>query len=916
MKKSLILFAALLVCAATASAQKKALSHDIYSSWKTISGEAISDDGKAAFYTVAPQLGNPTTVIYTADNGKKTEIKNARGASFFNNQKWITYTILTDYDSTRQAKIDKLSKDKMPKNGRGFIEIATGRKVEIPKAGQGSAAESAPIIAYRTQEKEDTSAKSKMIDLMIALDISSGDTLLRVKNINKFEVSKFGEVVYSTLTKDSLEALWVWQAGELTKIFEDRGKDVIGQVVLDKKNGRRFAYTMKTDKENDRYTLYDVPLDGLIPEEVGFSADGLVFSNLDPVSYSKQGNLLHFSIATPPVKKKETVPDDEKFTLDVWSYTDTLIQTQQLAQKKKWDNHTFAAVYDIAAKQSRRLTRTMYEDVAAPQRDDTGVFLIVDNAPYNWSMTWSATPKRRDIYAYFPKENKREPLIEAQRGVFSLSPRGEWVAYYNMEDSTWYSRNVRSKAVHNLSAATGQTFFTEEFDYPSTPPSYGFGGWVAVSKGKQKAEYALIYDRYDIWMVDPAGKAAPRRLTDGRPDKKTFRIEKTDPDAVYANEGNALLLSSFNNANKYGGLHTIAVDKAGNISKTVRTLADTPNRYVFKCKAKNADRMLWTRESYTEFPDLQMSDMRLADAKKISDANPEMKEYLWGSAQLIKWTDSKGRETEGMLYLPEGYDPDKKYPTLLYFYERINDVLYGFRHPTPSRSSLVIPMCTSNNYVVLIPDIVFGTGHPGKTGTQVVVDAANELKKRGIADPERIGLQGQSWAGYLINYIVTQTDMFCCANAGAGVANMTSAYTGIRSGTGITRMVQYETGQSRIGATLWEAPELYIENSPLFYLPNVNTPLLLRHSDNDEAVPFSQSIEMFSGLRRLGKPVWLLNYHGEFHNMKKIVPRIDWSIRMMQFFDHYMKDAPAPRWMVEGVRIDERGKDAKLELAE
>ena len=222
-------------------------------------------------------------------------------------------------------------------------------------------------------------------------------------------------------------------------------------------------------------------------------------------------------------------------------------------------------------------------------------------------------------------------------------------------------------------------------------------------------------------------------------------------------------------------------------------------------------------------------------------------------------------------------------------------------------------MFTRDGYVVFHPDINFRVGYPGPSALDAGVSGSEELIRRGIADPDRIGLQGQSWGGDQINYIITQTDMFRCACAGAGVSDMVSGYATTRDDSGSARMMQYEGGQSRIGASLAESPDLYILNSPVFHLQNVNTPILLRHSDNDNAVPFMQSMEMFNGLRRLGKQVWLLNYHGERHNMRTWQAKMDYTLRMHQFFDHYLKDEPMPRWMSEGISLRDRGLDLKLD---
>jgi dipeptidyl aminopeptidase/acylaminoacyl peptidase len=252
---------------------------------------------------------------------------------------------------------------------------------------------------------------------------------------------------------------------------------------------------------------------------------------------------------------------------------------------------------------------------------------------------------------------------------------------------------------------------------------------------------------------------------------------------------------------------------------------------------------------------------------------------------------------------------------IVYFYERSSDGLYGYNAPAPSASIINRTFAVSNGYLVFVPDIPYVIGYPGQSCYNAVVSGTYALlDKYGFIDKNRLGLDGQSWGGYQIAYLVTQTDLFACAYAGAAVSNMISAYGGIRWSTGMSRMFQYEQTQSRIGGTLWDKPLQFIENSPIFWVPKINTPLLLMHNDADGAVPWYQSIEFITALRRLEKPAWLLSYNDEDHNLVKRPDRKDISIRKMQFFDHYLKGAPMPYWMKYGISQLEKGKTDGYEL--
>jgi len=333
-------------------------------------------------------------------------------------------------------------------------------------------------------------------------------------------------------------------------------------------------------------------------------------------------------------------------------------------------------------------------------------------------------------------------------------------------------------------------------------------------------------------------------------------------------------------------------------------------------KAEDADVLLFTRESFREFPDLWVSDLSFRDMRKMSDANPQMAEYRWGTAELVHWRSIDGAPLDGILYKPDGFDPSQQYPMMVYFYETMSDNLHAFQQPGPGGSSISVSFYVSRGYVVFIPDIHYRVGYPGQSALDCVVPGVLHVLGMGFVDPKRVGVQGHSWGGYQIAYLVTQTDVFAAAEAGAPVSNMTSAYGGIRWGTGMSRMFQYERTQSRIGGTLWQARRLYIENSPLFWADKIETPVLMLHNDEDTAVPWYQGIEFFVALRRLGKPVWLLNYNGEPHGITKYQNRKDFAIRMQQYFDHYLKGTPEPVWMAEGVPAVLKGRTLGLDLVE
>ncbi|MDQ3016931.1 MAG: prolyl oligopeptidase family serine peptidase [Bacteroidota bacterium] len=415
----------------------------------------------------------------------------------------------------------------------------------------------------------------------------------------------------------------------------------------------------------------------------------------------------------------------------------------------------------------------------------------------------------------------------------------------------------------------------------------------------------VIYDRYDLWQWTPGVGNIPVKITNGRDQKMIHRYIRTNPEVDFLTKNSQWLMHVTDDKTKSSGYawytpttHTIT---------PIKTEAFEYSRQVMKARDKEV--YLFTKENFSVFPDLRISNDGFVSSKKISDANPQQKEYKWGTIELYEWVDFDSVRHQGLLVKPAGFDPLRSYPTIVNFYEKSTQALHV--HPTiePHRSTINYAFYASRGYVIFNPDISYKIGYPGESAYEIVMSGVQSLVKNRIADPNNLALQGHSWGGYQIAYIVTRTDVFKCAEAGASVVNMTSAYGGIRWGTGLSRMFQYEQEQSRIGRTLWEDPQKYIANSPLFKINKITTPLLLLHNDEDAAVPFEQGIEFYLALRRLGKVAWLLNYRGEPHWPVKWQNRKDFQLRMSQFFDYYLQGKPEPRWMSEGVPALKRGID-------
>ncbi|MEE8148092.1 MAG: prolyl oligopeptidase family serine peptidase, partial [Longimicrobiales bacterium] len=612
-------------------------------------------------------------------------------------------------------------------------------------------------------------------------------------------------------------------------------------------------------------------------------------------SFSDSGRRILFGTAPLPEPEPEEIEKDDEVVVDIWSWTDDLIQPMQLKQLEQERKRSYLALVHLGPLAPRvvQLGSMDMPEVSLGLQGDSEWALGTSDLRYRRQMQWD-TSVPRDVWTIDATSGARTLRLEARRGRFQLSTGGRWVTWWDGEERQYFGFPTDgSREVACLTADIPHPLWNELHDSPSAPRAYGTGGWLAGDVG------LLVYDRHDLWLVDPAGKVAPHAVTEGSGRERGLRFRRVDmdPDEPFVSPMEELLLSAFHLENKRSGFWTDRLLGGG--EPVELTMAD--KRFSNPVPAKEGEFLRFTRQDFQEYPDLWVAERDLSAARKMSAANPQQAEFRWGTSELVSWRSTDGTPLQGILYKPEDFDPGRQYPLLVYFYERSSDGLHRHNDPVPSRSTIRFSYYTSNDYCIFVPDIPYRIGYPGASCANAVLPGILSLVDAGFVDQHAIGVQGHSWGGYQIAYLVTQTNLFAAGVAGAPVANMTSAYGGIRWGTGMSRQFQYEKSQSRLGGSLWEVPNRYFENSPLFFADKVETPLLMLHNDEDGAVPWYQGIEYFVALRRLSKPVWLLNYNGEDHGIGKYQNRRDYSELMSQFFDHYLRGAPAPVWMEQGV---------------
>ncbi len=892
-------------------AAKPPLDHSVYDNWESVGSKAISDNGQWVIYTITPQEGDGRLVIYDVKNRRSLEIPRGNSAVITKDSRYVVFAIDPLYKDTRQAKIKKKKAAEMPKDSLGIVTLEQWqlwktpmvKSFKTPEKGSGSLA----YLLERAATDKDSTGGSPLV----IRELQSGreDTIPHVLD---YTFSKPGNKLLAATTvsrKDSLA-----RAAILLRDISGRRTDTLSRGVGER---RQFAFDEKGEQaawvttrdsakalQRTFHLYYYRPGQdsGIIAAGPGSSGmpDKWDVSDSSKVYFSNNGQRLFFGTSPIRPPKDTTIVDFEVAKVDIWHYQDDYLQPMQLKNVNKDIRKGYAAVYYPDSRKVVQLSDKTLETLLVGDEGDSDYALGYTDKGQRIPLQWTGRTLKT-AYLVNVKDGSRRLIKEKLDGSFHISPKGNYVVWYDRAARHWFSYQVNSGAVRNISAGIPAAMFDEEDDHPDAPDDYGIAGWL------QDDQRIYLNDRYDVWEADPAGEAAARNFTQGagRRDKTRFRYLKLDSEERFFEAGQSLVFSAYNEQTKYNGFYLLK-DKSA-----PQQLTMGPYAYQLLQKAKAADRYLFNKSNYEQSPDVYMAtsgkNAGFDKAEQLSHINPQQQNYNWGTAELFKWTAYNGKPAEGILYKPEDFDSSRQYPMIIYFYEKLTDGLYSYLPPAPTPSRLNIPFFVSRGYLVFAPDISYENGYPGKSAFNYIVSGARALAQHNWVDSTNIGIQGQSWGGYQVAYLITQTNLFKAAWAGAPVANMTSAYGGIRWESGMNRQFQYEHTQSRIGATLWDKPGLYIENSPLFFLPKVSTPLAIMSNDADGAVPWYQGIELFTGLRRLGKPVWLLNYNNEAHNLVQRQNRKDIQRREQQFFDHFLKGAPAPQWLLHGVPATEKG---------
>lgn len=863
----------------------KSLTVDDLVTWQRITDREISDNGKWVACKMEPWEGDATVYLYAAQGQETATFSPADKFAFSASSGYLVVTQTPGKSTVDSLKVLKTKEDKMPMNTLVIYSVA-GKKETIDSLKTFKLADEADWIAYQRGRKDST----------LYVRSLDGSKTFQFPTVTDFQFAKKSGMLYYTSAAEGEAGIFTLNPEKGSPALIKEGKGVFKQTTFDEK-GERLAFLYCADKDSSYKALslwlseHNAPAKEIATRgNKAFPAEWVINEN-GMLQFSKSASRLFFGTSPEPRQKDTTQLAENRPNVQVWSWDEPVQYTVQNYNKEKDLKKSYQAVYNLGNGSIFQLANEELPNIQLGNEGDAALALLSTSRPYSLSSMWEART-RSDYYTVSLDNGERKQIAQADYGRFRLSPQGKYAYWYGETDSCWYTIALAEGKRYRLTTPESFPAWDEENDVPNHPYAHGAAGWTANDQN------LLIYDRYDIWKFDPTAATPPINLTvNGRKEKLSYRLEQLDKEARFIDLGKPQLLKGFNETTKGYGFYNARLS-APAAPKTLLA-----GNYMLRSinKAKNTDDVIYTMETFQQYPDIHYSTLAFKKSVQLTHGDKQQEGFIWGTAELVSWISLDGRPLEGVVYKPANFDPNKKYPMMVNFYERNSETLYNYRMPEPHRSTIDYHLYNSNEYVIFNPDIRYVDGYPGESCYNCLMPGITMMIAKGYINEKGIGAQGHSWGGYQVAYLATRTNLFSAIESGAPVVNMFSAYGGIRWGSGMARSFQYEHTQSRLGATPWSSPLRYLENSPLFTMDKVQTPILIMHNDADGHVPWYQGIEYFVAMKRLGKPCWLLNYTGEPHWPMHMANRIDFQRRMFQFFNHYLKNDKMPKWMSEGV---------------
>jgi dipeptidyl aminopeptidase/acylaminoacyl peptidase len=875
-----------------------------YGKWESLGSGALSPDGKWVTYDIRRVSGSGELHYRLVAAEPEHTVRQGSGGTFSSNNRWLIYNIIPDTTGGGRAGRGGGGGGGAGRGGTpapaanhakvGIVDLRAGTTTVLDDIQSFMLSKTGTHVALRRYPpagRQGRGADLVVRDLEQATDITLGNvadfawnddgTLLAV-TIDVEGKTGNGVTVLNAAT-GAIRSLDAGDASYTTVQWRAHSDDLVS---LRSRIDSTFADT--------GYTVLawrGVGTPRLTKQTYDFTADATFPKGMRVAPYRRplwadDGSIVFVGIAThepkPPATDRRATAAEQPARVEIWHWKDLREYHQQDRQGAQDRQRTHLSAWHLATNKLVPLADDSTENVQLSDNRKTA--LAWDERPYFKEVI--SGRQYRDIYRIDVATGQRKKIISKTVYNPNLSPDGRYVLY--TRDGQWWSHDLTTDAEANLTGKTGATFVNAEDDHPiHERRPYGVGGWITGGKS------AIVYDRFDLWRVNADGSGATR-LTRGGEDSTVYRVVTLDAEERWLNPAKPLTLSATGDYTRKSGYARLTLGQPAQralwLDKGVSQIE----------KAKSSNVYLFTEQSYSDSPNYFVSSAAFTDAKQVSHTNPFQSDYAWGKQVLLPYTNGHGDKLQMMLTYPADYQPGKKYPMVVYYYEKLSQGFHQYIAPS-ERATYSTTVFSQNGYFVLRPDILFRAREAGFSGLDCVTSAVKTVLATGMIDPARVGNMGHSWGGYQSAfYAVHGHGIFAATIAGAPLTDFISMYGYTSFNTGSPETGHFETGQERMQVSLWEDPQAYIRNSTVFAVDSLQTPLLLEEGDADGNVNYWQAMELYNFGRRLGKNVVFLIYNDENHGVARPESQIDYARRQLQWSAHYLKGEPAADWITNG----------------
>jgi dipeptidyl aminopeptidase/acylaminoacyl peptidase len=864
--KNILLLCTLALSVHSVSAQKKTLDQEAYQSWQRINNKSLSYSGKWISYDEVFQdeekENKKQTIIQQAPKGKRLVLDDISDLKFIGKKDWIQYS----------------------KNDSTLLQnLKTGVKKLWKTKHYTNALQGTDFLYYSRPE---TLKGDFFLQRLVFYNLESQDSVF-VNNIKSSRFLKNQAIVYVQIEKDRAYLKYGIPGGKEETLYSARATDFGDFQLNEKQNGGTF--TLKGTNSTDFNMVYYFNLTNKSTKPV-FNYDDVLLKNPDfsisKTAYGLNQQSTFIALVVNSNKGQENT-QIARSNIEIWrSNQGSMERRQEMLRNSKTLPSEAKFLYDIKNKKVVKVASVgQFDQVIIPESGNfKGVFAL-DKKPYAIEVDWTFN-ERSDLYWIDASTGQARKVLTGVFGSPSSNPQGTFAVLYDEKQKSWMVFDSETMQFKNISSQIPFPVFDQNVDMACANTAFGLAGWL------NNGNTVVLYDQYDLWAIDLTNQKKAYCITEGFGRKNNIELRYNENGFIGdLDHRESITLVGFDTVHKSKGVYQLT-----NKNSITKVFANPD--YNVKIETVSADNstVLFTKESYTVFPDLWWGTASFGSQQKITDLNPQQKTYAWGTARVLTWKSFSGKENQGNVYLPENYQSKKTYPVIVHFYEKHTQDFNVYQAPEVSTSNINIPTLVSQGYIVFQPDVHYRYGDPGNSVYNDVISGVEYLIAQGMTEKGKIGIQGHSFGGYQTSFLLTKSDLFSCAIVGSGVSNFTANYPVMRS-NGISTMFKYEADQYRMGSSLYDNLQGYIENSTIFAAKNIKTPVLIFHNDNDRAVPYQEGQSLFFALRRLGKTALLVNYKKEGHTLEDAANKKDWTIKMQQYFDYYLKGSDKPNWM-------------------